>query len=92
MASLTAAAVCFAFGSIPVFGLCALLCFNMTMPLTLHALWRRFPAYPGTVFGSLTLALFLGFLPSAFGIDLPIGGVLGSLLSLALLWKAVEDA
>ena len=92
MVSLTAAAVCFAFGSIPVFGLCALLCFNMTMPLTLHALWRRFPAYPGTVFGSLTLALFLGFLPSAFGIDLPIGGVLGSLLSLALLWKAVEDA
>ena len=90
--SLTVAAVCFAFGSIPVFGLCALLCFNMTMPLTLYALWRRFPGYPGTVFGSLTLALFLGFLPSHYGISLPIGGVFGSMLSLLLLWKAVEDA
>ena len=90
--SLTAAAVCFALGELPVFGLCALLCFNMTMPLTLYALWRRFPKFPGTVFGSLTLALFLGFLPSAFGIELPIGGVFGSILSLLLLWKAVEDA
>ena len=90
--SLTAAAICFAFGSIPVFGLCALLCFNMTMPLTLHALWRRFPQYPGTVFGSLTLALFLGFLPSHYGISIPIGGVFGSIFSLLLLWKAVEDA
>ena len=90
--SLTVAAVCFAFGNIPAFGLCALLCFNMTMPLTLHALWRRFPHLPGTVFGSLTLALFLGFLPSHYGIALPIGGVFGSILSLLLLWKAVEDA
>ena len=90
--SLTAAAVCFALGDLPVFGLCALLCFNMTMPLTLYALWRRFPQYPGTVFGSLTLALFLGFLPAAFWINLPIGGVFGSFLSLLLLWKAVEDA
>ena len=90
--SLTAAAVCFALGDIPVFGLLALLCFNMTMPLTLYALWRRFPAYPGTVFGSLTLALFVGFLPAAFGIQVPVGGVFGSILSLLLLWKAVEDA
>ena len=90
--SLTLAAVCYALGNVPVFGLAALLCFNMTMPLTLYALWRRFPGYPGTVFGSLTLALFVGFLPTCFGIDLPIGGVVGSLLSLGLLWKAVEDA
>jgi FSR family fosmidomycin resistance protein-like MFS transporter len=90
--SLTLAAVGYALGAVPAFGLLALLCFNMTMPLTLYALWRRFPAYPGTVFGSLTLALFVGFLPSAFGIALPVGGVLGSMLSLLLLWKAVEDA
>jgi len=76
---------------IPIFGLLALLCFNMTMPLTLYALWRRFPEYPGTVFGSLTLALFLGFLPSCFGVNIPIGGVFGSILSLLLLWKAVDD-
>ena len=90
--SLALAAVCYAFGHIPAFGLMALLLFNMTMPLTLYALWRRFPAYPGAVFGSLTLALFVGFLPGYFGIDLPIGGVFGSILSLCLLWKAVEDA
>lgn len=90
--SLTLAAVGFALGNIPVFGLLALFGFNMTMPLTLYALWRRFPEYPGAVFGSLTLALFLGFLPSHFGLDLPIGGVLGSAISLGLLWKAVEDA
>lgn len=89
--SLSLAAVCYGLGTVPVFGLMALLCFNMTMPLTLYALWRRFPDNPGAVFGSLTLALFLGFLPSYFGINLPIGGVLGSVLSLALLWKAVDD-
>ena len=90
--SLIAAAVCFALGNIPVFGLCALLCFNMTMPLTLYALWRRFPRYPGTVFGSLTVALFVGYLPSCFGLDIPMGGVFASFLSLLILWKAVEDA
>ena len=89
--SLPLAAVCYALGQIPAFGLLALLCFNMTMPLTLYALWRRFPDYPGAVFGSLTLALFLGFLPTCFGINIPIGGVLGSILSLVLLWKAVKD-
>ena len=63
----------------------------MTMPLTLHALWLRFPEYPGSVFGTLTLALFVGFLPTYFGTNIPIGGVFGSILSLALLWKAVGD-
>ena len=90
--SLTLAAVGYALGAAPAFGLLALLCFNMTMPLTLFSLWRRFPDYPGTVFGSLTLALFLGFLPVHYGVNLPIGGVFGSILSLVLLWKAVEDA
>ena len=89
--SLSMAAVGFCLGGIPVFGLLALLCFNMTMPLTLYTLWRRFPEYPGTVFGSLTLALFVGFLPACFGVNIPIGGVLGSILSLCLLWKAVDD-
>ena len=91
-ASLLLAAVGFWLGDVPMFGLLALLCFNMTMPLTLYALWRRFPGFPGTVFGSLTVALFVGFLPTAFGVNLPIGGVLGSILSLVLLWGAVEDA
>ena len=90
--AVTLAAVGYAWGAFPAFGLLALLCFNMTMPLTLFSLWRRFPDYPGTVFGSQTLALFLGFLPVHYGINIPIGGVLGSILSLVLLWKAVEDA
>ena len=90
--SLALAAVGYALGAVPAFGLLALVCFNMTRPLTLYALWRRFQDYPGSVFGSLTLALFLGFLPFHFGVNVPIGGVLGSILSLALLWKAVEDA
>lgn len=89
--SLISTAVCYALGDLPLFGLSALLCFNMTMPLTLYALWRRFPEYPGSVFGSLTLALFVGFLPTYFGMDLPIGGIFGSILSLALMWKAVDD-
>lgn len=89
--SLTLAAAGYALGHVPILGLLALLCFNMTMPLTLYALWRRFPGYPGAVFGSLTLALFLGYLPTYFGISLPIGGVFGSILSLCLLWKAVAD-
>lgn len=88
--SLSVAAIGFLFGNSPIFGLLALLCFNMTMPLTLYALWRRFPAYPGACFGSLTLALFLGFLPTCFGLELPLGGILGSILSLILLWKAVD--
>ena len=89
--SLGIAAVCYWLGNIPIFGLLALFCFNMTMPLTLYSLWRQFPEYPGSVFGSLTLALFLGFLPTYFGINIPIGGVFGSMLSLVLLWKAVGD-
>lgn len=91
LVSLTVAAVGYALGDLPVFGLVALLCFNMTMPLTLYALWRRFPEYPGACFGALTLALFLGFLPTYFGLEFPVGGVLGSILSLILLWKAVDD-
>ncbi len=87
--SLVLAAVGFSLGDGAPFGLLALLCFNMTMPLTLYALWRRFPQHPGTVFGALTLALFLGYLPGYFGIHLPMDGVGGSILSLLLLWNCL---
>ncbi len=86
-ASLAAAAVGFALGDTAVFGLMALLCFNMTMPLTLYALWRRFPEYPGAAFGALTFGLFLGFVPVYFGVALPLDGFWASLLSLVLLWN-----
>jgi FSR family fosmidomycin resistance protein-like MFS transporter len=89
-ASLVLAAAGYLLGDIPVLGLLALLCFNMTMPLTLYALVRRFPKNPGAVFGLLTFGLFLGFLPTAYGYELPLGGSLGCLLSLVLLLPAAK--
>lgn len=71
-------------------GVLALLLFNMTMPLTLYQLWLRWPQYPGTVFGALTFGLFLGFLPVALGWQIPVGGTVGSLMSLVLLLPVVR--
>ncbi len=91
--SLGVAAMGFWLGQRPVWGLTALLCFNMTMPLTLYALVRRFPGHPGAVFGLLTFGLFLGFLPTYYDWGIPAGAFLGCAVSLAALWvvgKAVE--
>ena len=49
---------------LPAAGMAAVLCFNMTMPLTLSALTGMYPGSPGAAFGMTTLALFLGTLPS----------------------------
>ena len=43
--------------------LIGVLLFNMTMPVTLSELYRKITAYPGTAFGLLTFALYLGVLP-----------------------------
>lgn len=43
--------------------LIGVLLFNMTMPVTLSELYRKLSAYPGTAFGLLTFALYLGVLP-----------------------------
>lgn len=48
----------------PVCGMISILCFNMTMPLTLSLMHRTFENRPGFAFGVLMLALFLGTLPS----------------------------
>jgi len=93
--SLLMAAVCYPFCGYAVFGWLALFCFNMTMPITLYLLVRRFPELSGFSFGLLTFGLFLGFLPVYFECTLPIPngllGMLGSLISLLLLqivtWK-----
>lgn len=74
-------------------GLTAVLCFNMTMPITLTALYRLMPQRPGFAFGLLTFALFLGFLPVYFGYiplngNCPLSSLL-SLLSLFLLWNGL---
>lgn len=49
-------------------GLAGVLLFNMTMPVTLISLYRKFPGYPGTSFGLLTFALYLGVLPVFAGV------------------------
>lgn len=60
-------------------GLLALFLFNMTMPITLHILARKFPGAKGFSFGLLTFALFLGFLPTYYGAAAISGIVMASL-------------
>ncbi len=88
--SLLLAAVCYGLGNYAPFGMLALFLFNMTMPITLYQIVRRHPQYPGFCFGLLTFGLFLGFVPVYLGWELPLGGVMGSLISLALLWPVVR--
>lgn len=83
--SLLLAAACFGAGESPIFGLAALLLFNMSMPVTLYMLARALPRLPGFSFGLLTFGLFLGFLPVYAGVDLHLTGVIGSVLSALLL-------
>ena len=81
--SLILAALCYFFKDIPAIGIAALFFFNMTMPLTLYMIVSRTVRLPGTSFGLLTLALFLGFLPQYFSLPaLPLGRFTGSMLSL----------
>lgn len=87
--SLLAAACLFLFPSNIVTGIAAVLFFNMTMPITLTALYRLMPKHPGFSFGLLTFALFLGFLPVYLGIipsrSSPVLYALLSLISMLLL-------
>jgi len=77
-----------------LFGLLSLFFFNMTMPLTLYLLSDRFPGMPGFAFGTLTFALFIGYLPVLYGYlrnlpPFPMGTIV-SLISLVLLYAAVK--
>ena len=92
LCSLSAAAVCYAFGSHLIPGLAALFLFNMTMPLTLYLLAEEIPAMPGFAFGILTFCLFAGCLPVWYGTfqnmpPFPAGCIL-SVISLILLYLA----
>lgn len=62
-------------------GLIALVCFNMTMPLTLTMLANLMPHNKGLAFGILTAALFLGSFPAFFGVKFLATGLGLSLLS-----------
>lgn len=81
LVTLPAAAVCFFFSRYAGFGLPALFLFNMTMPVTLYLIVNRFRDYPGAMFGLLTLALFVGFLPTYYGCDILNTGNAAAVLS-----------
>lgn len=87
--TLSAAAVLYAFSDFPVAGVLAVFCFNMTMPMTLWALSQIFAQAKGFAFGTLTCALFMGFM-AMFLFDRPdlsYGwcGMIASILSAVLL-------
>lgn len=87
--SLSFSALGYLFSDFVPAGLLALFLFNMTMPVTLQMLVDAFPAWPGTMFGLLTVALFLGYLPHYASVSLPLSGkwigMAGSLVSMIVL-------
>ena len=90
--SLGLAAPLYLLSGLPLPGLLAVFLFNMTMPVTLWATAQALPAAHGFAFGTLTFALFLGFLPTY--LNLPgTGGPLScaglALVSLTILWIAL---
>lgn len=92
--SLLVAAGLLLFDMVPVCGVIAMLCFNMTMPLTLWAAARLLPQARGFAFGLLTFGLFLGFLPVAFAAP-PLSGKAAAVLcvvSVMLLLPALRKA
>lgn len=66
--SLLISAICFIFSfTNPIIGIIAILLFNMTMPITLICLSNIFDNNKGLAFGLLTLALFIGAVPTFVG-------------------------
>ena len=87
--SLGLAAVLFCLSDFPLAGTAAVFLFNMTMPITLWAAAQLLPGRRGFAFGTLTFALFLGFLPVWMGCPVLLSGgagyAAGALCSLAVL-------
>ena len=73
-------------------GIIGVFLFNMSMPITLGQAADSCSGYEGFAFGMLTFGLFLGYLPSVFGITVSswIGAML-SLISAGLLAAAPEE-
>jgi FSR family fosmidomycin resistance protein-like MFS transporter len=93
--SLIAAAFLFIFAfNNSVLGILAILSFNMTMPITLTALSNILPNNKGMAFGLLTLALFVGFVPTCFGdtkaIFTPLGLFLITIFSAVVLYIGIK--
>lgn len=89
--SLLAAAALFLLPDVWFAGVTAVLVFNMTMPITLGRAADSCAGFEGFSFGLLTFGLFLGYLPSAFGLQLsPMIGTGFALISAGLLTLAPE--
>lgn len=85
--SLVLAAALFLLPEAGIAGVLGVLLFNMTMPITLRRACDAVPGMEGFGFGFLTFGLFLGYLPSAFGITfVPWIGAVLSLGCAGLLW------
>lgn len=84
--SLGLSALLFLGSGAPLAGVAAMFLFNMTMPITLWAAAKLLPGGKGFAFGTLTFALFLGFLPVFLNWNVPLrGGAGGALMALASL-------
>jgi len=87
--SLILASLSYLGANYPVFGICALFLFNMSMPLTLYLLAKNLPAMAGFSFGLLTFGIFLGFVPVYLRMGMALtgnlAGALGSVVSCLLL-------
>lgn len=81
--------------TLPIAGVLAVLLFNMTMPITLMFMGRMLPGAKGFAFGILTFGLFLGYVPSAFGLlTLPGYGwayAVIAVVSLVLMLRPVKE-
>lgn len=87
--SLGLSALLFCFSGVPLAGVAAVFLFNMTMPITLWAAAKLLSGGRGFAFGTLTFALFMGFLPTWLGWPVLMYGslsyALGAVASLILL-------
>lgn len=70
--SLAVAATFFLLSDKPIFGVLAVLFFNMTMPITLWQAAKVLRKSKGFAFGLLTFGLFLGYLPKELTFPYPI--------------------
>ena len=92
--SLLISAICFIFSfTNPIIGIIAILLFNMTMPITLICLSNIFDNNKGLSFGLLTLALFVGAVPTFVGYNqgfTKIGLFIITLISSIILYVALR--
>ncbi len=93
-ASLFLSAVLFLLYKAPVYGIIAVLLFNMTMPITLGAVARIMPQYLGFGFGLLTFGLFIGLIPKFLTAQcwliLPYGYTAACIVSACLLYYGLR--